>query len=173
MSADTVGAQTAPPANPDRTESSGLRIALLVGLVTLIVDQITKQWALSGLDVGSPFSVLWKLQFNLHFNTGSAFSLGTGFGPFIGVAAVFVSLALLWSSRRMAGRLSPALVGLIVGGAIGNVVDRLFRGNGTSDGFMRGAVVDFIDFQFWPIFNVADMAIVVGAILMVLVGARQ
>lgn len=154
------------------TERAGMpTIIPALGAAAAIIglDQFTKELALSKLTLGSPVEVVWKLQWNLFFNTGSAFSLGSGLGPFIGVFAVIVSFGLLFGLRRDRGQLLHGLVvGAIVGGALGNVLDRLFRGRGTSDGFMRGAVVDFIDFQFWPVFNVADMAIVVGVILYVI-----
>jgi len=142
---------------------SSFPFALGVACAVIAIDQLTKASALANLEKGSPVGVFWKLQWNLHFNTGSAFSLGPGLGPFIGVLAIIVSIGLLWYARAIVGRLPGVLLGLIAGGAIGNVIDRLFREEG-GDGFMKGAVVDFIDFQFWPIFNVADMAIVVGAI---------
>jgi len=149
---------------PSSTEGVRTLIpAVTAAVVIIALDQATKELALNKLSIGSPVSVVWKLQWNLFFNTGASFSLGSAFGPFIGVFAILVSLGLLFALRRERRQfLHGIVVGAIVGGALGNVVDRLFRGRGTSDGFMRGAVVDFIDFQFWPIFNVADMAIVVG-----------
>ena len=74
----------------------------------------------------------------------------------------------------MRSRVQLVLVGLIIGGALGNVLDRLLRAplGDEPSGFMRGAVVDFIDVQWWPIWNVADMAVVVGAIALALFGLR-
>ena len=126
-------------------------------------DQASKQWALWALADG-PIDVVWTLRFNLLFNTGMAFGQGQGFGPIIGVVALVVVVALLVSLRRGAGTVGAVGVGLVVGGALGNVIDRLFR----SPGWFRGAVVDFIDFQWFPVFNVADMAINVGAGLLIL-----
>jgi signal peptidase II len=136
---------------------------LPVALVVLTVDQLTKHWALNNL-VDRDVDVFWTLRLNLSFNTGMAFSRGQGWGPVIGVLALFVIVGLLLSLRRQPGRLTDISVGLIIGGALGNVVDRLFR----SPGWFRGAVVDFIDFQWFPIFNVADMAITIGGALLVL-----
>ena len=84
-----------------------------------------------------------------------AFSQGTGLGPVIGVVALLVVVGLLVSIGRSTSPLYPLAVGLIIGGAVGNLVDRLFR----SPGWFRGGVVDFIDVQWWPIFNVADIAV--------------
>ena len=84
-----------------------------------------------------------------------AFSQGTGLGPIIGVVALFVVVGLLVSIGRSTSPVYPFAVGLIIGGAVGNLVDRLFR----STGWLRGGVIDFIDVQWWPIFNVADIAV--------------
>jgi signal peptidase II len=140
-----------------------LRGSVLIAIAVVITDQFTKQWALVALDDG-PIDVVWTLRFNLVFNRGMAFSQGEGLGPIIGVVALGVVVALLVSLRRGTGTLGAVGVGLVVGGALGNVIDRLFR----SPGWLRGAVVDFIDFQWFPVFNVADMAINVGAGLLIL-----
>ncbi|MEL6890911.1 MAG: signal peptidase II [Actinomycetota bacterium] len=137
-----------------------------VGLAAAVVavDQLTKHWALDALADGREIHVLWTLQWNLAFNSGMAFSRGQGLGPVIAVVATIVIVWLLVSLRTAAGRMSVAGMGLVIGGAAGNLVDRLFRG----DAWLRGAVVDFIDFQWFPIFNVADIAINVGAGLLIL-----
>jgi signal peptidase II len=77
--------------------------------------------------------------------------------------ALVVVVMLLLSLRRADNSLTRLATGLIIGGAIGNILDRLFRGSG----WMRGAVIDFIDFQWWPVFNIADMAIMIGAATMI------
>lgn len=136
---------------------------LPVASAIVVVDQITKQWALDALD-DRDIDLFWTLRLNLSFNTGMAFSQGENLGPIIGVVALGVIVALLLSLRRQPGRLTDVAVGMIVGGAIGNLIDRLFR----SPGWFRGAVVDFIDLQWFPIFNVADMGITVGGALLVL-----
>ena len=87
----------------------------------VVLDQLTKQWALSTLDDDHVIDVVWTLRFNLAFNTGMAFSQGTGLGPIIGVIALFVVVALLVSIGRATSRIYPFAVGLIVGGAIGNL----------------------------------------------------
>jgi signal peptidase II len=92
-----------------------------------------------------------------------AFSRGTGIGPVIGVIALVVVVMLLLSLRRADNSLTRLATGLIIGGAVGNILDRLFR----DSGWMRGAVIDFIDFQWWPVFNIADMAIMIGAATMI------
>jgi signal peptidase II len=147
-----------------------LRLIAVVGVTVLALDQLTKAWALRALDDG-PIDVVWTLRFNLLYNTGVAFSQGSGkgLGPWITVLAlavvVFVSMGA--TSRRTLGAVAA---GLVAGGALGNLADRAFRGDA---GFLHGAVVDFIDLQWWPVFNVADAAVVVGAALLVVASLRQ
>ena len=139
-------------------------------VIILLLDQLTKWLALAMLDPGDPVPVLWLLQFNLTSNTGAAFSLGTDLGPFIAIAAVVVLLLLASMGRTLQRPASLIAMGAVLGGAIANLADRLFRAD---DGFMSGAVVDFIDLQKWPIFNIADMAVVLGAIALVIWGATE
>jgi len=87
----------------------------------------------------------------------------------IGIAAALVALGLLWSGRTVPNRSGAVAVGVIVGGAAGNLCDRAFR---RGDGFLGGAVVDFIDLQWYPVFNVADMGVVGGAVLLLIATAR-
>ena len=129
----------------------------------VVADQLTKQWAESRLD-DRDIDLFWRFRFHLSHNTGMAFGRGQNIGPVIGVVALVVIVALLLNMKRQTGRASTIAVGLIVGGAIGNVIDRLFR----SPGWFRGAVVDFIEFRGFPIFNVADMGITIGGVLLVL-----
>ncbi len=137
----------------------------VVGTVLVGLDQLTKRWAVHSLTEGFPRHVFGLLQFNLHFNSGMAFSRGTGLGRVIGLLAVVVSVVLFASLRRPRRPLAVVAVGLVAGGAVGNVLDRLFRSSG---GFLHGSVVDFIDLQKWPIFNIADSGVVVGAGLLIL-----
>ena len=91
-------------------------------------------------------------------------------GPFIGILAVAMVIVLIRLGRTVAGRVALISLGLILGGAVGNLMDRVLR---AESGVLSGHVVDFIDFQWWPIFNVADMGIVVGAILLLTFGFRK
>jgi signal peptidase II len=138
------------------------RVSLLISVVIVLLDQVSKAWALRDLADGRIIHVVWTMQFNLTYNRGMAFSRGTGIGPIIGVIGLVVVVLLLLSLRRADNALTRVATGLIIGGAVGNILDRLFRGSG----WMRGAVIDFIDFQWWPVFNVADMAIMIGAATM-------
>ncbi len=127
------------------------------------LDQATKSWAVSALDDGRIIHVVWTLQFALGFNSGFAFSQGQGFGPFIGAAAVVVAVVIARSMVRATQAWSAYGLALILSGAIGNIVDRVFRG----DGWLHGRVVDFVDLQWFPVFNVADSCITIGAGLLV------
>jgi len=138
--------------------SSLRRVTLVTALVMVLVDQTTKHWALNHLADGHVDNIVGSLRLNLAFNTGMAFAKGQGIGPFIAVAGLVVITFLLVGLRRET-KPGAILVGLVAGWAAGNIVDRLFRG----EAWLHGAVVDFIDLQWWPIFNIADAGIVVGA----------
>jgi signal peptidase II len=142
--------------------SGPAKLAVAVGVVIAVVlaDQLTKWWAVDRLASG-PVHVFWRLDFSLSTNTGSAFSLFQGATAAIivvAVALVAVLLVLVWRAPSL-GR--AAILGLILGGALGNLSDRFFRD-------LHGGVVDFVDFHFFPSFNVADSCITVGCILLVI-----
>ena len=134
------------------------RQALLIALVVLL-DQVTKSWAVSALADGRVIHVIGSLQFSLGFNSGFAFSQGQGMGPLVGIFAIIAVLFLLRAVRKATTQLSAMALCAIVAGALGNIADRIFRG----EGWLHGRVVDFIDVQWWPVFNVADSSITVGA----------
>ena len=138
-------------------------VAIAVGVVA--VDQLTKHWAVTSLGTDRTIDLFWTLRFNLAFNNGMAFGQGKGFGPVIAVVATVVIVYLLASLRTEASLMSTIGMGLLIGGAAGNLIDRMFRGG---DGFLQGSVVDYIDPQWFPIFNVADMAVNIGAALLIL-----
>ena len=133
--------------------------------MVVLVDQLTKWWAVGRLDTG-PIHVIWTLDLELSRNTGSAFSLFQGDAAVLVVIAVILVSVLLVLVYRSPSFSRATVFGLIIGGAVGNLSDRLFRGD-------HGAVVDFIDFHFWPTFNVADACIVVGCLLLVVSLFRQ
>jgi signal peptidase II len=129
-------------------------------VAVLFLDILTKGWAVSALSDGRDIHIFWTVHFALTHNEGMAFSTGTNIGPFIGMLAIVVIAILVATMRKQSNTMSLVATGCIVGGATGNVLDRVFRGTG----FMDGAVVDFIDLRWWPVFNVADIGIVCGAI---------
>jgi signal peptidase II len=140
------------------------RTPVVIAAAVVVVDQLTKHWAVTSLGTDRVIDLVWTLRFNLAFNNGMAFGQGRGLGPVIGVVATVVIVYLLVSLRDQESKLSTVGMGLLIGGAAGNLIDRLFRG----DGWLNGAVVDFIDLQWFPIFNIADMAINIGAALLIL-----
>ena len=126
------------------------------------LDQLTKWWATRALDDGHRIHLVWTLRLNLVRNAGAAFSTGRGLGPLLGVLAVGIVLVLVRLGRIYQSPAMAVALGAVLGGAVGNLLDRLLRDG--SGGFLGGHVVDFIDVQWWPVWNVADMAIVGGAI---------
>lgn len=147
---------------PRRVNLLPLTVAVAALLVAL--DQITKHWAVTTLSDGRPRHVVWTLQWNLAFNRGMSFSQGQGMGPIIGLVAVVIVVFIVVAVRGNTNRVVAVAAGLVMGGAIGNLVDRIFRG----EGGLHGAVVDFIDFQWFPIFNVADMGVNIGGALFII-----
>ncbi len=143
-----------------RTGVRGLSVAAAVAGAVVLVDQLTKWWALDRLSSG-PIHVIGTLDLELARNTGASFSLFQGKAFILVPVAVALVVALgvvAWRAPTV-GR--AAILGLILGGALGNLCDRFFRGD-------HGAVVDFIALHFWPTFNVADSCIVVGCVLLVI-----
>lgn len=147
-------------------------LIFVTAMAVVAIDQLTKLWAVDTLKSGRVIHLVGSLQLGLHYNTGSAFSIGENLGPIIGVLAVVVVIVLAFTGRSARNALTAVTVGLLIGGALGNLADRAFRSGLGTSGFFHGAVVDFIDLQWWPVFNVADAAISVGAILLVLTGFR-
>ena len=139
-------------------------LLLLVALTAILVDLATTQWVLSTFSEGESVDVIGSfLQFTLVFNTGAAFSLGTGYTWVFTIIASCVVLAIAYIGRRVRSVWWGVTLGLMMGGAAGNLVDRFFRDPAP----FHGAVVDFIRLPNYPVFNIADSCVVVGAILVV------
>ncbi len=168
-------AVTALTDDPPRAAQAGahpgparLAVAGAVVAAVVLVDQLTKSWAVARLQ-GGPIHVIGTLDLELARNTGGSFSILQGqSGLLVVVAVVLVAVlaVMVWRARTVA---RAALIGLILGGALGNLADRLFRGD-------HGAVVDFVAVHVWPTFNVADACIVVGCGLLLVSlfrGARE
>jgi signal peptidase II len=151
--------------------------------VVLVLDQLTKWWAVRTLcdprgetfntfcdeGRGRVIDLVGSLRFNYAENTGMAFSAGRSAGPLIALVATAIVVVLLVVARRLTSRFQLVLVGVVVGGAVGNLLDRILRAR---NGPLSGGVVDFIDLQWWPIFNVADACVVVGGIALALASLR-
>lgn len=141
---------------------TGLALAIVLGVVVL--DVLTKVWAVREL-ADAPVAIVGDtVDLRLARNTGGAFSVFQAFTPLLAVLAIVVAFFLVRAVRRADDTLMLVALSLVLGGSIGNLIDRLLR----SPGFMRGAVVDFVHIGAWPTFNVADSAITVGAILLVI-----
>ena len=131
--------------------------------LVLVLDALTKQWAVTALADG-PIDLFGSVRLALTHNKAGAFGLGGAFVPFLAVAALALVVVMVLTGSATEKAPVAVALGLVLGGAFGNVADRVFR----SPGFLRGAVVDFVDVGFWPVFNLADSAITCGCILLLL-----
>ena len=156
-----------------RTGPTGARRATallaVVATVVLALDIATKVLVVAELEGRRTLELLGgQLLVRVTRNPGAAFSFAQGATVVFTAIAVTVVVVILRVARRLGSRGWALSLGLLLGGASGNLVDRLFRSPGPG----RGAVVDFIDFQVWPSFNVADSAIVTGGVLAVLLSVK-
>lgn len=141
---------------------AGPVVMLVIAGVVVLADQITKILAVTALDPGRPVELIGEtVRLVLIRNPGAAFSMGTDLTAVLGVVAIVVVLGLTWFSRRVHSRWWAWGLGLVLGGAAGNLIDRLLR----DPGVLRGHVVDFVSVGWWPVFNVADSCLVAGVIV--------
>ena len=147
-----------PPAS-DRPTAPHHRGAFVTAAVIVVaLDQAAKQWALHALSERE-IDLVGSLRLKLIFNDGAAFSIGGGRTTLIAMLGLVVAAVIVRLGFKAERRLWAVGLGVILGGALGNLVDRALRSGG---GVLGGHVVDFIDLQWWPVFNVADMALWVG-----------
>jgi signal peptidase II len=140
-----------------------------VAAVAYVLDRATKILAEELLEGREPVEVISGIvQLRFTTNPGGAFGLFGGLGWLFVLISVLVISVVLMASRNLPSTVSSVGLGLILGGAVGNLTDRFIRGPGFS-----GEVVDFIDFHVWPVFNLADSAIVVGAAILLFSGLRR
>jgi signal peptidase II len=160
--ADTAEEPQAPA--PRRRQS----LLLSVAAVVLALDIFTKVLAVRLLTPGQPVPIFGDtVTWTLVRNSGAAFSMATGYTWMLTVIASAVVVGIVWMGRRLVSSWWAVGLGMILGGAMGNLVDRFFR----SPGPLRGHVVDFLSIGWWPVFNVADPSVVGGAILLVTLSA--
>jgi signal peptidase II len=159
-----------------RRRASWLLAALAAGVV--LVDQVTKQLAVANLADAEPVRLLGGALYLVHTtNSGAAFNLGSGYTWVFPVIAFVVIGWIGWMTLRLRSLAWAVALGLVLGGAMGNLVDRLFR----SPGPFQGEVVDMISLfdpygRVWPVFNIADSSLVIGVLLAVwleLTGRRR
>ena len=152
-----------PPAAPTRST----RVLATYGTAALVLalDQLTKHLVVTNLAGRPPVDLVGRfVQLRYTTNSGGAFSLLTGAPLFFGIMALVIVGGIVYASRRAQPLSMLVVLGLILGGALGNLTDRLLRG----EGLLRGEVVDFIKVGIWPVFNLADSCVVVGGILLAL-----
>jgi signal peptidase II len=169
---DETGTSLTPPTTdrngPASAPAAGRsRLYTLVGitaLLTLVADQGTKVWALASLTPGEPRPLIGEwIRLNLIRNSGAAFSLGNSRTWLLTILSIVIIVGVLVTVRRVASRPWALTFGALLGGAVGNLLDRLFR----APGLFRGHVVDFLDYFGLFIGNVADIAIVLAAVVVV------
>ncbi|MGH3409734.1 MAG: signal peptidase II [Streptosporangiaceae bacterium] len=147
------------------------RIGFLVGtaLTVLILDLVSKLIVVATLQGHPQIRLLGGfLTLLVTRNSGAAFSIGTSMTLVFSAIAIGVIVVILRTSRRIRSISWAVTLGLLLGGATGNLIDRIFR----YPGLFRGYVVDWIELPHWPVFNLADSAIVCGGVLAVLLSAR-
>ncbi len=148
------------PVPAPRTAPVGHRatvVALIVAAGVIALDQTAKSLVESHLD--QPVHLVGPLGLGLAYNSGSAFSIFPGHPVVIGLIGAVLVAALVWCTWRTHRVWMGVALGLVLGGAVGNLTDRVARGH-------HGAVVDFITLSHWPTFNLADACITVGVILL-------
>ena len=161
------------PQRPDGAQrpAGPRRVGLLIGVAAAVyvADVITKIIVVATLKPDRPvWLISGLLDLNLTRNSGAAFSFGTGQTVVFTAIAIGVIIFILRTSRRLRSLPWAVTLGLLLGGAAGNLTDRLLR----APGVFRGDVVDWIQLPHWPVFNVADSCIVCGGFLAVLLAAR-
>jgi signal peptidase II len=135
-----------------------------------LMDFATKIWALANLDSNKPVKLLGDfLQLTLLKNSGAAFSLAEGATYVFTLFALIVIAAIGYFAPRIKSLGWTVVLGLALGGILGNLTDRIFR----SPGFFTGHVIDWIQLPHWPVFNLADSAIVVAAAISVVLSIRN
>jgi len=145
----------------DRVRRRGAAILFGTAAIVLVLDRATKLWAERSL-ADAPIEVVrGVLDLRFTTNSGGAFSLGESAPWLFAGATIAVSTVIVTTAFRHRDPLMAVALGLVLGGALGNLADRALRGPG-----LRGRVIDFVDLHVWPVFNVADTAIVVGALLL-------
>jgi len=137
-------------------------------MAVVAVDQLAKAWALQRL-ADRPIGIVGPVRLNLTRNTAGAFGLGGALVPFLAVGALLLVVVLVTRADVIRRPGLAMAAGLVLGGALGNLVDRLAR----SPGLLRGAVVDFVDLRWWPVFNLADAAITCGCLVLLWSGWRS
>jgi signal peptidase II len=164
-SGDADGPEAGPARGPNRR-----RVVAVVATVTalVLIDQLTKIWAVAALSDGPTPVIGDTVELRLTRNPGGAFGRFQGMTVVLAVGAIAISVFLVRTLRRATDPLLVAGLSFVLAGALGNLTDRLVR----SPGFLRGEVVDFVSVGWWPVFNVADSCLTIGAVLLAIHALR-
>jgi signal peptidase II len=145
------------------------RQLLVTAFIVILLDLATKIWAVARLENQPEIKVIGEfLKFSFVRNPGAAFSFGTSVTWVFTLIAIAVSITILFVSKSVTNRPWAIALGGLLGGAVGNLIDRIFR----SPEVFQGHVVDFISVPNYPIFNISDSAVVISAIAMVVLSFR-
>jgi len=159
-----------PNSNFDKSKFRLTKRLYFIAWVIWLTDFATKSWALNNLDPRDPIKVIGSfLQLTLIKNSGAAFSFAQGATALFSVFACFVVAAIAYYSSRITSKGWAIVLGLALGGILGNLSDRIFR----EPGFFIGHVIDWIELPNWPVFNIADSAIVVAAAIAVVLSIKD
>ena len=141
-----------------------------IAWVIWLLDFATKSWALATLDPRDPIKLIGSfLQLTLIKNSGAAFSFATGATLVLSIFACFVVAAIAYFAPKITSKGWIVVLGLALGGIIGNLSDRIFR----EPGFLTGHVIDWIELPNWPVFNIADSAIVIATTIAVVLSIKD
>ncbi|MGI8676162.1 MAG: signal peptidase II [Nocardioidaceae bacterium] len=162
--------QTAHPSDdPETVPPARIRLFIAVVASVYVIDVLTKVAAVATLTDRAPVTIVpGVLHLDLTRNPGAAFSVATGMTVLLSLVAAGVAFVIVRMARRLRDRAWAVALGLLLGGALGNLTDRLLR----EPGPLRGHVVDFLQLPHWPVFNVADSCIVAAAVLIVVQSVR-
>ncbi len=146
------------------------RTLFSVAWAVWVLDLATKIWAVNNLSYKSNIKIIGEF-FQLTFvrNSGAAFSFAAGATIFLSIFGLIVMSAILYYSPQITSRGWAVVLGLVLGGILGNLVDRIFR----EPGLLRGHVIDWMQLPNWPVFNIADTAIVTAAVISMVLTAKN
>ena len=147
-----------------------MRRLYLVAALTWGLDLASKIWAVNNLSARNPIEILGSFfQLTLVRNSGAAFSFATGATVIFTAISIAAATAIIYYSTKITSLGWATALGLVLGGVLGNLTDRIFR----SPGFFKGEVIDWLELTHWPVFNLADSAIVVAAFLAIVLSIRN
>ncbi len=147
-----------------------MRRIFFIGWFIWLIDFATKVWAQNTLSTREPVKLIGNfLQLTYLQNSGAAFSLGTSATIIFSFVALATATTITYYANRITSKGWALVMGLVLGGVFGNLTDRIFR----QPAFLRGRVIDWIQLPHWPVFNIADSAIVIAACIAVFLSARN